>query len=585
MKARRLAVVVTLAVVATLTLGTAMAGSSSITLPGGAELAISIADPVTSTEFLVPAGAAGIDVDVSGTASVGGGAGMPGATLVYVIDVSGSTGEGGGTGCSPILECERAFVRALNEAAVAGGSVDEVGLVVFADTAAAADMSPDPSDQPIVAPDADSYVATVVNSTYSDVYGGDGGVGQFTDKPVGQFTNFAAGLQSVLDVVNASANAQSTVVFLSDGESNAGGSAFSAAVSALAGRAVIHSIAVGTASSCTGGTDGTLQEMADGTGGTCTHVPDPGDLPDLIPGLFSASLDSLEIAVDGGGKTAIGNEAIDPDLPHAGPVTVGYQTGVPGLAPGDHQICVTANGSDGEGTGSVEQCETIHLFQIDLAPDSATNELDTPGQGHTVRATILGADVDGRQVDFAVLSGPNAGKAGSGVTDGGWVDFTYEAAQGCANLGTDTIRACFTLNDPTGATGCDQVTKDWVDTTPPDVACVETANPHGERVPPGKNPDGFFELTAVDGLDPSPMIYLRDAGSGTVFGPFASGTRIKYTQAPDGTPQQKKMGSDRGRAGAIDWHIIGTDDACVYAVDCAGNVTACVDCLVPPPPK
>jgi hypothetical protein len=54
------------------------AGSSSTNLPNGASLAVSIDDPVTSTEFIVPHDAATIDVDVTGTASVG--LGPPDAT-------------------------------------------------------------------------------------------------------------------------------------------------------------------------------------------------------------------------------------------------------------------------------------------------------------------------------------------------------------------------------------------------------------------------------------------------------------------------------------------------------------------------
>jgi len=45
------------------------------------------------------------------------------------------------------------------------------------------------------------------------------------------------------------------------------------------------------------------------------------------------------------------------------------------------------------------------------------------------------------------------------------------------------------------------------------------------------------------------------------------------------------MGSDKGEAGAVSWHIIGNGDPCVSAVDASGNKSDCMDCLVPPPPK
>jgi hypothetical protein len=598
---KRLAILVVIGLV--MSLGTALAGSNSTTLPNGANLQVSIDDPVTSTEFLIPTGDPSRGVDVSGTASVG--LGEPDATLVDVMDVSGSTDVGFGTGCAPILGCEQQFVTALNQAAVASGSVDEVGVAVFATSAATADMSPAGGDQVIVAPDADNFVNTVVNSTFS-VFGGNGGVAQFTNKVVGVETNYTAGLQKALDVVNASSNSVNIVVFVSDGVSTEGAGGFAAAVAALAAAgAVVNSVALGSEASggadinCSSGTGGTLQQMADGTGGTCFDIDDPGALPLIIPDLISTSLDSLEIEVDGGGANPIPNADISLPLPQPGAVSVNYTTTVPGLGPGDHKICVTATGSDPAGSASVTQCETIHLLQISLAPETATNELGTLAQTHTVTATVAGpasgpASVEGRTVNFHVVSGPNVSKAGSGTTDSaGQVSFTYTAEQGLAGLGTDTIQACVTLNSPLGETGCDEVTKDWVDTTPPVPACIETVNPAGKKVPPagsttlpgskgGQNEDGFYQLLAKDNVDPNPKVFVVDTGSGTVFGPFASGTNIKYTEDPTATPSQTKMGSSTS---AVTWHIIGKGDAAMYAVDASGNQSSPVSCLVPPPPK
>ena len=66
--------------IAMLFVTTALAGSNSTNLPNGAELAVSVDSPVTSTEFLIPTGDAARDVMVSGTASVG--LGEPDATFV-----------------------------------------------------------------------------------------------------------------------------------------------------------------------------------------------------------------------------------------------------------------------------------------------------------------------------------------------------------------------------------------------------------------------------------------------------------------------------------------------------------------------
>jgi hypothetical protein len=119
-------------------------------------------------------------------------------------------------------------------------------------------------------------------------------------------------------------------------------------------------------------------------------------------------------------------------------------------------------------------------------------------------------------------------------------------------------------------------------------ACTETTNPHGQNTPPagsttlpgpkgGQNEDGFYLLTTNTGQS---FVSVKDGGSGTIFGPFAPGTKIKYTQAPGATPSQKKIGSANGQAGAVKYHITGTGDAFAFSDD---NVL--VPCLVPPPPK
>ena len=125
------------------------------------------------------------------------------------------------------------------------------------------------------------------------------------------------------------------------------------------------------------------------------------------------------------------------------------------------------------------------------------------------------------------------------------------------------------------------------DVTAPTAACDEGTNPHGKNVPKAtnQNPDGFYLLTGADNLDADPEIWVVDSGSGTVFGPYASGTTIKYTQAPGATPSEKSIGSSKGQAGAVMVHITGTGDALVYATDSSGNVSAPASCLVPPPPK
>jgi hypothetical protein len=119
--------------------------------------------------------------------------------------------------------------------------------------------------------------------------------------------------------------------------------------------------------------------------------------------------------------------------------------------------------------------------------------------------------------------------------------------------------------------------------------CVEYVNPHGAVIPPagqtspgtnpnsGQNPDGFYQVGSSDGS----MVYVIDQGSGTVFGPYPSGTVIKYTQATGKTPTAEKIGSTTGEAGAVTVHITGTGDAGIQSVN-GGPLSIC---LVPRPPK
>ncbi|MCK5474270.1 MAG: VWA domain-containing protein [Candidatus Aenigmarchaeota archaeon] len=222
-----------------------------------------------------------------------------------------------------------------------------------------------------------------------------------------------------------------------------------------------------------------------------------------------------------------------------------------------------------------------------LDPKTATNELGTFGQTHTVTATVtddFNAPVANILVNFNILLGPNSGMFDFSNTDGiGEAKFTYTATQGLLGLGMDDIIAFVPMQPNVYRALEDQATKEWVDTTPPTAACVETVNPAGKNVPKAKNEDGFYGLFAKDHVDPNPQVFVMDTGSGTVFGPYAIGTKIKYTQAPGAKPSASNLIG--GPKSAIDWHIKGTGDAAIYAVDASGNVGTTMMCLVAPPPK
>lgn len=570
-------------VAATLVAATpAFAGSGSVTLPNGAQLTVSIDSPAPDTQFL--ADGAPVPVPVTGTASIGVGA--PQATIVYVFDASGSTSGPGGA-CGTILACEQAFFTGLNDAATTGGSIAHVGLVVFGGDAVQADMTPGGGDDPLGSPaDGDTPIDSIalINSNFGYQ------VGQYTAKTGdASATDYVAALQAALAILNASSDPSKFLIFASDGLSNQGGlAAFDSAITALAATGTVaDSVAIGSGSACTGGSDGNLADITV-NGGTCYPVSDPNDLPDLIPNLIGSTLTNLEMSVDGGTPTAL---TTVPATPQAGPASVTYST-TTGLEPGSHEICVTAFGTDVTGgSADVTTCVTVKVYDLLLAPPSATNELGT-SHTHTVTATLDGpaGSVGGYLVTFSV-GGQNAGASGTCVpadcrTDAsGQVTFTYSVPVAPSSLGVDTITADVTLADPTGATDTEQVTKTWVDTTPATLTCTPTTNPAGKKVPPagnnprsGQNPDGFYLLTATDAVDPDPQITVADSGSSYVAGPYASGTRIKLVQAPGATPTAKPG------AGVIDWQITLKGDALVTATDTSGN-TATVSCKVPPPPK
>jgi hypothetical protein len=115
--------------------------------------------------------------------------------------------------------------------------------------------------------------------------------------------------------------------------------------------------------------------------------------------------------------------------------------------------------------------------------------------------------------------------------------------------------------------------------------CQESVNPHGQNVPPagsttlpgpngGQNEDGFYLI----GSDVATDVFVVTGG--VTFGPFPSGSVVKYTQAPGATPSAKTIGSSNGQAGAVIVHITGPDELVVRTID--NNTTTC---FVPPPPK
>lgn len=168
------------------------------------------------------------------------------------------------------------------------------------------------------------------------------------------------------------------------------------------------------------------------------------------------------------------------------------------------------------------------------------------------------------------------------VTSGDTASFTETIAvpNDTALEGT-TIACTVEFHDEnTNLLGTQTLTVMVQDVTPPQAACLEGVNPAGSTPRASKtNEDGFYLLSSVDNVDTNPDIYIIDNGSGTVFGPFADGSNIKYVQAP-GAPVKQRAGT-----GEVDWFITGNGDFVIYATDESGNESIQSSCLVPPPPK
>lgn len=570
------------------------------TLPNGANLSVKIDNPMHNEENRLPAnanGAAGgaINVVIDGEASVG--EGEPTITLVYVVDLSGSTAsETCGSGV--ILDCEIDAVKNV-DADPNMASVSEVGIAVFASGGAAADMSGDAGDQLLIDPNAapDNRVETVIDSAFSE-FGGDGGLTEFSPRSVGVSTDFSEGLAAAtLILLGAAPGNTLRVLYMSDGGSTAANApgGFAAQLAAIvATGAIVDTVAVGALAGCDRVQEdpafGTLQEISDATGGACFPLPEPADLPGFLPNLLFTSLDSIQVAVDNADIPT----NTSPSLPADGPLTAVYDA-TANLGAGAFSITAAVEGRDSVGSETVVANVTKQVLQLIASPFTASNNLSEDNT-HTVNGEILGGTGPDRDIDF-VVGGQNAGRATpqsgsvSATPGGGAVSFSYTVPNEHGSLGQDTITVSTTIADVTDSI---TLTVEWVGAITPIASCSPGGNPGGnEPQAPGKggkgqNQDGFYLLGVADNLSGAccaaeVQILVTDSGSGTVFGPFPVGTVIKYTQASSAAPRIKKMGG--GKANNVSWHIIGTGDAEVSAVDQSGNTSAPVSCLVPPPPK
>ncbi|ONI75264.1 hypothetical protein ALI144C_41780 [Actinosynnema sp. ALI-1.44] len=349
MRTKPLFVTGVLALVAVVAAGQA-AYAADGNLPGGTSIAVTIASPANNT--VVPQG----PVTVTGTASIGTGVAVKDTALTYVLDVSGSTA--GACSNTNILACEIAAGKALNNKAAAPNTVvGTVGAAVFASNSAPADVRPAGGEQLLTTPTTDDNgngtrdIDEVLNSAVI------GGLNQFTGRSVGTGTNFVAGINAANTVTTAQTEARKIVMFLSDGAQS---NDVTGPAGAVPDDTTYFTFAVGGGASCNfGNYNASLQAIADLTGGTCTAVPDPANLPDVVPGIIASKLVNLTLSVDNGPATPITN--ITPGLPQTGPAQVNYTVNTGTLTSGLHKLCVTAHGTDGGGAGQVTECTNVRV--------------------------------------------------------------------------------------------------------------------------------------------------------------------------------------------------------------------------------
>lgn len=417
---------------------------SETDLPGGTSLSIHIASP-TDGEIL-PVG----PVSATGTAEIGVGLPVPSTAILFVVDVSQSTqspvgcgGDQNGDGLSnTILDCEILAGLTLNASALATGTIAEVGVVVFGEGASIADVGPAAGAQDLTGPATDDDLDGTPDVEQVLTSAQFGQVDLFTPIVVGNgATSYGSAVQDALAALAGSSQPNKIVVFVSDGENNTAPSV-AAALGPDPVEPAFHTFAVGAGHSCaTGGALGSLQNLANQTGGSCTNVANVADLPDIVPSVIAAELLDIQLSLDGG--AAFAPDSVVPALTITGPGAAAWTAELVGLAPGPHELCATADGQDGGGLGQVTECVQ---FSINSAPEAICQDV------------TVAAD--------ATCSAPASIDGGSFDPDGDAL--TCEPVPpGPYPLGTTSVE--LTCTDPFGASDSCSALVEVVDETPPEI--------------------------------------------------------------------------------------------------------------------
>lgn len=498
---RGITVYTTALILAMIGVGAALGAEDN--LPGGTAIAVTIDDPGADVTIYVDDEGDTVDLTLTGTAGVGGTAVVKNTTLIYVLDLSGSMTSGAGVDCTGDgfnnnrLVCQAEAVAFVNDLARAPGSpigFTGVGTYATAGDIHNVDLDPArPADRYLVAPE----------------YDGDGDGTPDLEQVVrglgaSGLTNFSAGLDQAILLLERSTTPVNRVVYISDGQPNRGTDVrdYAGRFDAF-GTTRIDSFAITTGSGCSNtSTLGSLDDIAALTpGGTCTEVEDLADLNFVLGQVLSSALTDLTGTVDGGSPVPL--TSVAPSLPQDGPAAVDYTWEAGEFGVGSYEFCVTASGADGGGEGSITQCRTVTIAVPDPLPEGLHLTPETAvaavGDEHTVTATVIDSEGDavaGADIEFEVTEGPHAGTRGTATTDdAGQTTFAYQGEA----VGTDQIVATHAPAEGDPLTS-NTVTVDWTQV----LAEAEEAEEDDDEDDAEDEVEEIEEADAADAVEANP---------------------------------------------------------------------------------
>jgi hypothetical protein len=202
-------------------------------------------------------------------------------------------------------------------------------------------------------------------------------------------------------------------------------------------------------------------------------------------------------------------------------------------------------------------------------------EVESPGGEFTVRYSVKrnGGDMQYLMLTevITLLCPDNITVGNDAGQCSAVVNFTAQGAESCSPasgsafpVGTTTVTCV------AGSESC-SFTVTVTDSEAPRVAAVAGANPGGKVHPKADAATDwpFVRLMASDNCDTAPKIFIKDANSSFVAGPYSSGASIKLS------PNSGNNSAKRVPNG-LDAMVETAGDAHIYATDSSGNVSPSV---------